>query len=529
NSTLAGQDSSDTWCFDVQYRESDEVVDDVRLTWELNRLTWLLPLAVQANYAHDEKACNFVVDAVKSFLASDRVGYGARWNSMIELSMQSLSLILLDSMMSTVRSWEPLRDDLSFALRQRYRWIEALPSLHSSANNHRIAELAALSATAHVLSELESECPNHLDELAAESRKQFGSDGFNAELSFDYHLYSLDLIVTVIELVGHTAKERLGPLALEVSQLTLDLWNFTGLWPTVADSDEACLISAVTRPVDRPISIARLAGGVESQPPPEENIFSLPSAGYTFLRDNWGDHEALLLSDHGELGYGRIAAHAHADTLGIWLWVDGAAWLADAGTFSYHSNSELRDRLRSSDMHNCITVNGASSSVPDGPFLWNPKRTAADVALDAISSDPELQMTTKATLPKLKGIRPSCTQLRRVTLHHGQLRVEDKVTSRTGVESAQHFLLAPGFQVADAGSGPTNSISFVKQGTGTMAFSFDEGCVTLTVDEVPVSPSYGKLESAVRVSFHSVKAQKNFLAETTIKLIPEVPKNTDIR
>ena len=150
-SFLNGIDSSATWCFEVTYRESLDIVDDVRLAWEINRLTFLLPVAAHASVSHDGEAVAYVTNTVRNFLATDRVGYGLRWNSMIELSMQSMSLVVLDSFMHSDPEWQHVRGDLATALRQRYRWLEMLPSLYSSSNNHRLAELAALSVMAQVL------------------------------------------------------------------------------------------------------------------------------------------------------------------------------------------------------------------------------------------------------------------------------------------------------------------------------------------------------------------------------------------
>ena len=96
---LNGTNTSDTWCFDVNYRESDEIEDDIRLTWELNRLVWLIPIAVHAKAGSNPAAQEYVQATVADFLESDRAGFGARWNSMIELAMQSLTLVVLDALL----------------------------------------------------------------------------------------------------------------------------------------------------------------------------------------------------------------------------------------------------------------------------------------------------------------------------------------------------------------------------------------------------------------------------------------------
>ena len=44
--------------------------------------------------------------------------------------------------------------------------------------------------------------------------------------------------------------------------------------------------------------------------------------------------------------------------------------LIDPGTFSYTSDPVMRDRMRRTANHNTLTVDGASSATPAGPFHW---------------------------------------------------------------------------------------------------------------------------------------------------------------
>jgi hypothetical protein len=66
--------------------------------------------------------------------------------------------------------------------------------------------------------------------------------------------------------------------------------------------------------------------------------------------------------------------------LAVTLDVQGHPLLVDPGTATYTMDPVLRDRMRSSASHNTLTLDGASSSLPAGPFHW---RTSADARLDA--------------------------------------------------------------------------------------------------------------------------------------------------
>ena len=68
-----------------------------------------------------------------------------------------------------------------------------------------------------------------------------------------------------------------------------------------------------------------------------------------------------------------IAAHGHADSLAIWLHIDGRPVLVDAGTYLYHSERHWRDHMRSTPAHNTLSVCGSSSSQISGSFNWSTK------------------------------------------------------------------------------------------------------------------------------------------------------------
>ena len=76
-------------------------------------------------------------------------------------------------------------------------------------------------------------------------------------------------------------------------------------------------------------------------------------------------HAVLDAWPHGFMNGG----HAHADALSLTLTVSGRPLLIDPGTASY-VDSVLRDRFRSTAMHNTVVVDGRPQALPSGPFHW---------------------------------------------------------------------------------------------------------------------------------------------------------------
>jgi hypothetical protein len=103
--------------------------------------------------------------------------------------------------------------------------------------------------------------------------------------------------------------------------------------------------------------------------PPSNSSVAFRESGYFVMRDGWAKDSNYLLIDCGP--HGAVSGgHAHADALSLEVVANGQKILVDPGTFTYTGSAEKRDWFRSSSAHNCLTINGESSSVPGGPFSW---------------------------------------------------------------------------------------------------------------------------------------------------------------
>jgi hypothetical protein len=81
--------------------------------------------------------------------------------------------------------------------------------------------------------------------------------------------------------------------------------------------------------------------------------------------------EIRMLIDAGQLGYLSIAAHGHADALGIVLNVGGHEVLVDPGTYAYHTEPQWRSYFRGTRAHNTAMVDEKDQSRQVGNFMWS--------------------------------------------------------------------------------------------------------------------------------------------------------------
>ena len=508
---LNGSDASDIPTFKVHYRNSANLNDDLRINWELNRLTWLIPSAIHAHSTQDQSARHYVVSALESYLDSDRVGYGTRWNSSIELAMQALSLIIIAGLLDVPETLPALHEQISSALLTRYEWMERFPSKYSSANNHLLAELAALSVVSGVTPSLRSQHAGYVNEFAHECAKQFNEDGLNAELATDYHLYALDLMATVLYFSPQTPHRGLQELTHKVAQATKSVVDFCGFWPRISDSDHAAVLSNVTFEENRAEWLtnfcASLLGAKFASTPGD--LLSFKTSGYSFLKSSTETEEILMLLDHGYLGYGDIAGHAHADSAAIWVWMNHQPLLVESGTYSYHSRDELRDCLRSSMWHNTISLNGASTSTPDGPFLWLREKRASAKLL-SISDE---AATIEVDIPKNPVLPSGATHRRNVSLVGQRIEVIENVSAKVDFELASHLIFECSYSVSVASEDGYIHLSKVSENHVTV--TYDPSQVNSLIETIETSPAYGKLEKSTRITFtNKHKSNQQTLAYT---------------
>jgi uncharacterized heparinase superfamily protein len=282
-------------------------------------------------------------------------------------------------------------------------WLARFPSLHSSANNHLVAEAGGL----FLIGTLASDLPHSATwagygrkVLTEEVERQIHPDGVGAEQSPTYTAFTLEWYLLCLQVADRkgapfpdAVRRRLELAAEHLRWLTDDAGN----QPRIGDDDEgrvlvsgtdretqyvasvlACLSGALGRPdVAPPIALndlrSAILGGSTTPSRPLRGLRTFAPGGYSIAALNMNRRSVHLVLDHGPLGYLSIAAHGHADALAIWLSVAGRQVFVDAGTYQYHGGGIWRDHFRSTPAHNTLCINGSSSSRMVGPFNWRRK------------------------------------------------------------------------------------------------------------------------------------------------------------
>jgi hypothetical protein len=306
---------------------------------------------------------------------------------------------------------QPWIVDLLIGVDRQLTHVEQNLSHYFSPNTHLSGEALALYVGGLALPELKRSATRAAmgrDVLVREATRQVRPDGGHAERSTHYHRYSTDfylLAATVARAEADPAAAVFEDAAHRQARYLRTIADDSGIISPIGDDDGGQLFPICGRhPSDCRDTLATAAVLLRDQslatgPAPEETYWicgcearrlagirparrgssALPASGYYVSRTASGDHLVFDAGPHGFLNGG----HAHADALACVLSVSGRPLLIDPGTATYTMDQEVRDRFRTTAMHNTIVIDGRSQSQPTGAFHWN---SAADARATAWNS-----------------------------------------------------------------------------------------------------------------------------------------------
>lgn len=383
---------------DVPYL--DAKCGDHKVIWELNRHQHWLVLGRAYWLTNNPKYRQRFLGELRSWLDANPPLTGVNWASMLELALRSLSWLWAIGLFTDAHADDesPWLVDLLLALDRQLTHVQHNLSYYFSPNTHLTGEALALYVCGRALPQLaasQGRADIGRRILLQEAARQVAVDGGHCERSTHYHRYTLDfylLASIVARLTGDAAapafEETVARLAFAARLLADD----RGVLPHLGDDDGGMLLPIAARAPDdirdsltiaaalvrrRDLQIGRApeealwlltAIGVEPQTPSVASLTSaaLPQTGYYVSRSAAGDHVVI---DGGQHGYGN-GGHAHADALSLAMSVRGLRLLIDPGTACYTTDLSLRDRMRSTAMHNTVVLDDRPQSVPRGPFHW---------------------------------------------------------------------------------------------------------------------------------------------------------------
>lgn len=404
----------------IDYRDHSET-GDCKFAWEPSRHQHLVVLGRAYRLTGEARYAQAVVDHIDSWIEQCPYGMGMQWRSPLELGIRlinwarALTLIEPAGVMN-----EAISERVIGSAYLHIRDITRHYSRYSSANNHLIGEAAGVYVGAScfgMLMEAERRRRESRAILEDQVDAQTYADGGNREQAFGYLLFVLEFFIeagVTARRMGEDFSERYWSCVEKMLRFVCAFYEGGERPVMFGDADDGYVLD-LEGESDRGRELLAVGsamfnneefGGVAGRQAGERVFWqlgqdayeryrasddrharpclasrALPDSGYYLLQtgaigDDPEDARISVSFDCGELGFGSIAAHGHADALSITLRAFGQDVLVDPGTYDYFTYRAWRDYFKSTRAHNTIVVDGEDQSEMLGLFLWGKRANA---------------------------------------------------------------------------------------------------------------------------------------------------------
>ena len=291
--------------------------------------------------------------------------------------------------------------------------------------NHLIKGLKALAGLGVFLRD-ERVLDRALDRLTAQLAVQVLPDGGHYERAPAYHCQVLADLIDISSLLSAAGQAPAPRLTLAIAQMRR--WLGAVLTP-----DGAVPLLNDGYPVPGAV-VSALQPDLEPSAP----LVTLPDTG--LVRASVGGWH--LIADVGAPCPDELPAHAHADTLGCLLHVDGAPLLIDTATSTYAAG-QIRSYERSTAAHNTAEVDAADSTE-----VWGAFRAGRRARVHSPSaSGGAAWVTAEAAHDGYRRLPGRPVHRRRWRLTGSGLQVDDEVTGSRRHRVVVRWHLPPGAAV----------------------------------------------------------------------------------
>jgi uncharacterized heparinase superfamily protein len=326
--------------------------------------------------------------------------------------------------------------------------------------NHLIKNLKALAGLAVFFGD-DTLLARTLRRLCRQLTVQVLADGGHYERAPAYHCQVLGDLIDIADLLQAAGREQ--PPSLPGAIVAMRGWLGAVLTPR---GDVPLLNDGF--PVNQ-----RLLTGITPAVPPDGPLHVLPQTGLARAAVG-GWH---VLADIGPPCPRELPAHAHADSLGCVVHVDGEPLLIDTGTSTY-APGVVRDRERSTAAHNTLEVDRRDSTEVWGAFRAGHRARVLGISTSADGDTVKVE----AAHDGYRNLAGRPRHRRRWTLRADELQVDDTVTGR-----GRHWVTVRWHLAPDAGVRLMPGGAVVTTGAGEISVTVaasSESATTVATAEV---------------------------------------------
>lgn len=390
---------------------------NAKIVWEINRLQFLLPLAIKYRLTNDDADLQRWMFLIESWVNENPYLEGINWYSNIEVNIR---LIVWYFCWQILWADDQLKKNDKFIHFTKNVWLLTIydhcvysnnnPSKHSSANNHLIAEYSGLfvASVCWPFKESGKWLSHSQAGFEKEIVKQHSENGVNKEEASEYIQFITDFFLipfAVAKKYSIEFSETYKDYFKKICCYIADLLDVKGGFIKYGDEDDGKVLVVSADPHFNNFLSILISGSIlfkEKQFKKNNNNFDIKNLllwgekgrsiynsldnnhvdlksvfykyeGHFIFRKNYKaetDKEIYLHFDAAPLGFLSIAAHGHADALSVALTLDGDPVFVDAGTYTYHTEKEWRKYFVSTIAHNTICIDNINQAEYIGPTMW---------------------------------------------------------------------------------------------------------------------------------------------------------------
>lgn len=424
----------------------------------------------------DRRYLTALVDFVEDWKAENPLGRGINWRVPMEAGIRAANLSVALAVLS--RDQEMLKGAsgvIGPLLNEHGAFVSKnLEAGPGPPTNHLLVGAAGLALTGATMSN-GSWLRRSRRILEREAVRQVPQDGAHVEASPSYHRFCMEALACAswaFRAIG-AQDSAIDEAVARMSRFVSAYTRPDGSAPELGDADDGRFIVATGMLTHERSHHAYLAWLLP--PGTDHPQFGQSQAqtfgGYAFLRN--GEEWASFRCG----GFGKYGGHAHADQLHTTWSLGGANVLLDAGTGSYKGDPDLRNHLRSAEMHNAPLVDSRE------PNRW----TRDDIFYMSDNTKGELTLVDENTAIGSHHGYPGIAVSRQAQLGNG-LTLTDKIGGAGEHHISWRFLVDGDWETTGR-----SSARGTKDGN-EFEFSWPkeiEGSLT----EVTRSPAYGEVRA----------------------------------
>ena len=394
--------------YDIPIKQREDI-GDIRTNWELNRHYQFSGLAKNYYLTNDERYLNELILLFNDWNKNNLFLHGVEWTSAMEVAIRLVSWSYTYAFIEKTNEQQNILDKISNGIKVMANYIMAHRARCSSANNHLIVEMLGV-GMAGILFSYERWIDYSVKILTEELAKQNYSDGVNKEMSLHYQAFIMEaygIMAILLRRNNKSIPESWITYLTHMSEFVADCCGDYGETIVFGDNDEGKIIDFTGKVKNYYQYILQLMGIVLSKKyittqiiedirwiaTPDEIeayknsegyvpglISNYREGGYTILRSK--DRKVLIGFDHANLGFGKLAAHGHADALSVQVFYKGLPMLVDSGTYNYHVPRNCRDSFREEAAHNTVKIKNKCQAKILGPFLWGKRYSLLESSIE---------------------------------------------------------------------------------------------------------------------------------------------------